>query len=228
MNDQDRLRVEYARRAQDPRYQEWYADSNIANRFIEQDRDAARRAALKPFPHVLTPNARVLDVGCGAGHELWKWREWTAEKNLCGVDLLETRLRRGQDLFPSLPLSCADASALPFPDGAFDVVMQFTVFSSILDAALRQHVAREMARVLKPRGVVLWYDYWFNPTNAQTRGVTRREIRKLFPQFAMHSARVTLAPPLARFVAPRSLQWCARLNRIPFLRSHYLIVLFRP
>ena len=226
MDELERIRAEYARRAQDPRYQEWYADSNAANRFIEQDRDATIRAALKQFPHILE-NARVLDVGCGSGHELWKWRQETEEKNLCGVDLLETRVRRGRELFPTLALSCADASVLPFPDGVFDVVMQFTVFSSILDVSLRYQVAQEMARVLKPRGVILWYDYWFNPTNSQTGGVTRCEIRKLFPQFAMCVSRVTLAPPLARIVAPRSLQWCARLNRIPFLRSHYFIVLSR-
>ncbi len=227
MSELERIRAEYARRAQDARYAEWYADANAANRFIEQERDAAIRAALKEFPNILNRGARILDIGCGAGHELVKWQLLVAEARLCGIDLLEARLNNGRQRYPYLPLLWGDASALPLQDETFDVVMQFTVFSSILDGSLRQSVAREMKRVLKPGGIVLWYDYWLNPTNAQTVGMTLRQVRKLFPEFEMRVRRVTLAPPLARFLAPRSMKLCAWLNKIPLVRSHYLIVLSR-
>lgn len=227
MDDRERLKTEYARRAQDPRYLEWYADTNAANRFIEADRDAAIRQLFTEFPQLLAPDARVLDLGCGGGHELAKWRDCVAEKNLCGIDLLPERVTRGRAAFPILPLVCGDASQLPFAPHTFQLVMQFTVFTSILDPALKQRLAAEMLRVLKPRGAILWYDYWFNPTNSQTRGIGQREIRKLFPECKMMVQRVTLAPPLARWLAPRSLALCRLLNQIPLLRSHYLALLTR-
>lgn len=226
MNDQERLRREYARRAQDPRYREWYADTNAANRFIEQDRDAGVRALLRAYPPQWT-DRYILDIGCGAGHELAKWRAEFPGARLWGIDLLPERVVRGHENYPYLSLTQGDAAQLPYASAQFDLVTQFTVFTSILDAALRKQIAAEMVRVLKPRGVILWYDYWFNPTNPQTRGIGKRELRALFPECEMRLRRITLAPPLARFVAPRSPKWCARLNRLPFLRSHYLIVLFR-
>ncbi len=227
MKDQDRLRAEYARRAQDPRYAEWYARTNASNRFIEADRDTALKRAFAEFPQLLSANARVLDVGCGAGHELAKLQQRLDARNLFGVDLLWERVRRGKEQYPLLNLFWSDASHLPFRDGAFDLAMQFTMFSSILDDALRRRIASEMLRVLKPRGAVLWYDYFFNPTNAQTRGIGKRELRALFPKCSYHVWRVTLAPPLARWLAPRSLAWCARLNRLPWLRSHYLALVIK-
>lgn len=226
MNDRERLKVEYARRAQDPRYREWYADTNAANRFIEADRDATLRALLNAHPPVWTER-RILDIGCGAGHELAKWRAELGETRLCGIDLLWERLARGRAHFSQLPLVWGDASFLPLPSESFVVVMQFTVFTSILDDAVRRRIASEMLRVLKPRGAILWYDYWFNPTNSQTRGIGQREIRKLFPECKMMVQRVTLAPPLARWLAPRSLALCRLLNQIPLLRSHYLALLTR-
>lgn len=227
MDDRERLKTEYARRARDPRYAEWYASTNAANRFIEQDRDAAIKKAFDEFPQLLSPTARVLDVGCGAGGELAKLQQQQNVQNLFGVDLLWERVRRGKEQYPLLNLFWSDASHLPFRDGAFDLAMQFTMFSSILDDALRRRIACEMLRVLKPRGAVLWYDYFFNPTNAQTRGIGKRELRALFPKCSFHVWRVTLAPPLARWVAPRSMAWCARLNRLPWLRSHYLALVIK-
>lgn len=227
MNDQDRLRAEYARRAQDPRYHEWYADTNAANRLLEQERDGVIQELVRFHPALFAPDARVLDIGCGAGHELAKWRASVAEKNLCGIDLLPTRVTHGRRVYPTLPLVCGDASNLPFASHTFQLVTQFTVFTSILDADLKQQLAREMLRVLKPHGAILWYDYWFNPTNPQTRGIPLREIRKLFPECSLRVRRVTLAPPLARWVVPRSYALYRLLHRITWLRSHYLIVLER-
>lgn len=227
MDDTERLKLEYARRAQDPRYREWYSRTNAANRFIEQDRDAAVQSLLAGFRLTPPPHAHILDVGCGAGRELAKWREIVPEARLCGLELLPERVQNGRVQFPRLPLLNGDAAALPIASETFDLVVQFTVFSSILDDGLRERIAAEMLRVLKPDGVILWYDYWFNPTNPQTRGVTLHEVRRLFPGCAIHSRRVTLAPPLARWLAPRSLKICAWLNRIPALRSHYLILIRR-
>jgi hypothetical protein len=50
--------------------------------------------------------------------------------------------------------------------------MQFTVFTSILDKDMKRNIAAEMLRVLKPKGVIIWYDYFVNnPKNSDVRGV---------------------------------------------------------
>jgi len=83
-----------------------------------------------------------------------------------------------------------------------------------------------MRRVLKPDGIILWYDFRFdNPWNRAVRGIGRREIHELFPEYRIELRRVTLAPPIARWIAPRSRLVACALARLPPLRTHYLGVL---
>jgi hypothetical protein len=83
-----------------------------------------------------------------------------------------------------------------------------------------------MVRVLKPGGVVLWYDFRFNnPRNLEVRGIEAAEIRSLFPECSVDLKKVTLAPPLARRVVPISWTSAELLEKLPFLRTHYLGVI---
>ena len=98
----------------------------------------------------------------------------------------------------------ANAATLSFPDKTFDLVFQATVFTSF-DADLKQRVAAEMRRVVKSEGLILWYDYHVNnPWNKDVRAVKRKEIYQLFPNCRIDLKRITLAPPLARALAPYS------------------------
>jgi hypothetical protein len=84
-------------------------------------------------------------------------------------------------------------------------VLQSTVFTSILDVAMKQAVAGELLRVVKLKGLILWYDYHRNnPWNKDVRGVKSWEIHRLFPGCRITLQRVTLAPPLTRVLAPHS------------------------
>jgi hypothetical protein len=74
---------------------------------------------------------------------------------------------------------------------------------------------------------VLWYDFIWNPLNRATHGVGRAELGRLFPGFAADLERATLAPPLARLVAPRSERAARALAALPWLRGHYLGLLRR-
>ncbi len=223
MDDLDRLRIEYARRAKDPRYRDWYSPFNPANIFLTQERDREIARLLLQYADGDLAARRVLDVGCGSGSELAKFMGYgAAAKNLFGVDLIGERLAEARDRYENLHFSCGNGTALPYPDGAFDLVLQFTVFTSILDGEIRRRIASEMLRVLSPRGFILWYDYRLNPTNPQTRGVEKAEIASLFPDCDILYRRVTLAPPLARLVAPRSWFLCATLGLFSPLKTHYL------
>ncbi len=77
----------------------------------------------------------------------------------------------------------------------------------------------------KPGGMILWYDYWLNPTNPQTRGVRPAEIRRLFPGCRLEFHRITLAPPLARLLVPLSWTLAHILEKLRIFNSHYLVAI---
>jgi hypothetical protein len=139
--------------------------------------------------------------------------------------LLPDRLAAAQARLPGLALQNADGRFLPYPAQTFDLLLQFTVFSSILDPAIWHAMAQEMLRLLRPNGAIVWYDFWLNPTNPQTRGIRPSQIRALFPGCRIRFIRVTLAPPLARRLVPISWTLAAILEKLCFLNTHYLAII---
>ena len=95
---------------------------------------------------------RVLDAGCGEGTPVL--RRVSTEAAAVGIDFSREQLRRAVDVAPPASLVQGDMVALPFSDGAFDVV---TAFHSLIHIPIEQHqaVIDEFARVLRPGGRVL-------------------------------------------------------------------------
>ena len=92
--------------------------------------------------------------------------------------------------------------------------------SGYLDSQINHGVCLSGAR---PGGGVLWYDFAFdNPRNPDVRGVPVSRIRQLFPEGAVLARRITLAPPLARFLTRVHPQLYTAANVLPFLRTHVL------
>lgn len=168
---------------------------------------------------------KVLEVGCGNAYWLRRLIDWGARpENLFGIDLLSDRIAEArQRCRADITLMCGDATGLPFPARSFDVVFQSTVFTSILDARMKMRIASEMSRVVKPAGLIMWYDYRVsNPGNPDARGIGRREIADLFLGADVRLKAVTLAPPLTRALARRWTLACLVLSSIPVLCTHYL------
>lgn len=167
---------------------------------------------------------RILEVGCGQGGVLLEYIGYGASADcLHGCDLLPERIRLARQILPdSSPLVVTNGQYLPYQSRSFDLVMQYTVFSSILSDAIRHELAAEIMRVLRPGGMVLWYDFWLNPTNPQTRGVRLAEIQRLFPTCQVKAHKITLAPPLARRLVPMSRLLCSVLEKFWVFNSHYL------
>lgn len=168
---------------------------------------------------------RVLEIGCGTGRWLRQLIQWGATPALlAGVDLLAGRLEAARGLTAEgVRYHEGSAGALPFGDDAFDLLLQATVFTSILDAAQRARIAGEMLRVLAPGGAILWYDFCVaNPRNPDVRAVDRREIARLFPDCRVELRRVTLAPPIARWLAPKTWWLTSLLESVPPLCTHYV------
>lgn len=191
--------------------------------FIIQQRQRALIRLLRRTGFAQLAEQRILEVGCGAGGVLREWL-WLGARpaRLHGVELLDWRLREARAATPHLPLLNADAQHLPYADNSFDIVAQFTVFSSILADEVRRQVAAEMRRVLRPSGLIIWYDFWLNPRNRQTRGLRPHEVRQLFPDCRCDFQRITLAPPITRRLAPHSWLGCYLLEQARIFNTHFL------
>lgn len=222
----DRIRTEYARRAQDPRLQGLYSPFQPDVQFAVQTRERAILGTLQREGVPTLAGLDLLEVGCGGGGVLLDLLRWGADPSrLHGCDLLPERVAQARHRLPvSTSLSVADGGALPYPPARFDLVLQFTVLTSVLDGALRRYIAREMWRVLRPGGVVLSYDFRFQGPNPWVQAIHPREMRKLFPDGRFTHRRVTLAPPIARRLARWSWLACELLHAIPWLRTHDLIL----
>jgi ubiquinone/menaquinone biosynthesis C-methylase UbiE len=227
MAELDRIRAEYARRARDPhlegRYSPFRPDVQLALQMRERATlEVLRRAGFEPLAGL-----DILDMGCGEGQVLLDLLRWGADaEHLHGCDLLPGRLAAARRRLPAATaLAVANGGALPYPAARFDLVLQFTVFTSVLDATLRQEIAAEMWRVLRPGGAVLWYDFRFQGRNPAVSAIHPRQVRALFPRGRFISRRVTLAPPLARPLARWSRPAAELLACIPWLRSHDLILI---
>ena len=94
----------------------------------------------------------VLEVGCGAG-QCTRWLR-SRGASAVGVDLSFRQLRHGRRIDEGTrvdaPAVCADAAALPFGTGAFDLAC--SAYGALPFVADVDAVMGEVARVLRPGG----------------------------------------------------------------------------
>jgi SAM-dependent methyltransferase len=217
----ERIKAAYARRQCGDLYS-WFSPGHL---FIMQGRERRVLNLLQRLGLSRLEGQRILEVGCYTGYWLGEFIKWGARpENLTGIDLLPGYLLAARSIQPSrVSLVQANAAYLPFAPASFDFVLQSMLFTSILDPAMKQVVAKEMLRVLKPGGLILWYDYHLNnPWNQDVRGVKKGEIHRLFPGCRIKLSSITLAPPLARLLAPYSFLLCSLLEKIRIFNTHYL------
>jgi SAM-dependent methyltransferase len=95
----------------------------------------------------------ILDAGCARGRFIKALRPLGA--TMYGVDLTETFLRSARKNAPDAAFARGSLSALPFPAGQFDAVYCIEALEHLPDTEL---ALSEMARVLKPGGILLVID----------------------------------------------------------------------
>lgn len=199
-------------------------DEYRLRRLVAELNSALARHGLLPLTDRL-----VLEVGCGSGYWLRLLENLGSRpNNLHGIDISSERVGWAAASMAGVCFSVGDAAQIPYRDAQFDLALQFTLFTSMLDSDARRSAAAELIRVLKPGGILIWYDFIWNPINRDTRGIGERELRSLFPCCRFDIRRITLLPPLARWMAPFSIGVCRMLERVPQLRSHYLAVIRKP
>ena len=196
-----------------------------------QERQRALLRGLVEQGRTDLPALRATEVGCGAGGSLLELlRLGCAPQHLQGLELLPERHAAARRVLPgAVALHLGDATTAPVAPASQDLVLQSTVFSSLLDDAFQQQLAGAMWGWLKPGGAVLWYDFTVdNPRNPDVRGVPLRRVRQLFPQGRLSHRRLTLAPPLARLVCRLHPGLYPVFNALPLLRTHVLAWVVKP
>jgi len=230
---QDEIRAieeRYARRKQLPQACLYHPlDPYVCH--ARQERERAFIHCLKRAGQVPVQDKRVLEVGCGDGANLIELiRLGFQPQNLVGNDLLDEALLRARTVLPqAVALILGDASSLALQEESFDIVLQSTVFTSILDRNFQEKLANRMWTLLRPGGGILWFDFiWNNPKNPDVRGVPVKRIRQLFPGGLMLRWSVTLAPPIGRRLCKAWPALYPVVNAVPLLRTHVLCWIQKP
>lgn len=163
----------------------------------------------------------ILEIGAGQGSNLPMLLNLGFNHETIFVnELLPERIAALKSNYPNITIFEGDALQLNF-NQQFDVVFQSTVFTSILNDEDREILANKMWDLLKPGGIILWYDFIYNnPNNPDVKKVDIKEVKKLFSKAYKSSLiRITLAPPIGRRVGR-----LYNFFNFPIFRSHILVL----
>ncbi len=100
--------------------------------------------------HVPLQDKRIVDIGCGLGMYVEKFRLFSDQ--VYGVDIDPEKVKKAQERLANISL--APAEELPFKDGSFDVAMLHEVIEHVVDD--RRTVA-EAIRILDVGGHLIIY-----------------------------------------------------------------------
>jgi len=107
------------------------------------------------FARHVAAGKTVLDVATGDGYGAALLS--SIAKFVCGVDIDQSSVRNASAKYSrsaNLAFVQADASALPFPDGTFDLIASFETIEHI-DAPAQARMLKEFQRILVPDGLLL-------------------------------------------------------------------------
>ncbi len=171
--------------------------------------DAMRRRAMKPIADWMAGRSqrdlRGLDVGCGTGRLLAFLHGAWPGLRLAGLDLSPPYLAEARRLIgrtARVKLLEGAAEALPFDDASLDLVVSSFLLHE-LPPDIRAAALREMARVVKPDGLVVIVDSIQKGDHPAWDGLL-----DLFPHY-FHE------PYYADYVAGSVEQWAADTGLVP-------------
>lgn len=169
---------------------------------------------------------KIMEIGAGHGNNLvyFKYLGFSWE-NMYANEILNERVDALKKSIPFATIAHGDAASLDYKEN-FNIVLQSTVLTSILDVDHKKEMAAKMFQMTKKGGIILWYDFIYdNPRNKNVNGIRRKEIRQLFQEAErIEYYNVTLFPPLGRLIG--KLYPLFNLFLFP-LRTHVIAVIHK-
>jgi ubiquinone/menaquinone biosynthesis C-methylase UbiE len=125
----------------------------IADKYLADRANFDHTDELQEFSKMLPENARVLDVGCGAGVPVTRFLI-NSGFVVTGVDFSQSMLRLAEKNVPKARLIEGDMTRLDFNGESFDGI---TAFYSIIHVPKESHFSlfQNFNRILKPKGLIL-------------------------------------------------------------------------
>jgi ubiquinone/menaquinone biosynthesis C-methylase UbiE len=141
---------------------DWDKVSGKYNRIVSED--PIYPVSLKTIVEqvVAAHDESVLDLGCGTGNLIHLLLEKCPDSRIIGVDpsagMREVTADRFSD-HPNVSIEAGDAIDIPFPDNNFDYVVSNLALHHVVPDS-RERCARELARVVKTGGHLVYSDYF--------------------------------------------------------------------
>lgn len=137
--------------------------TGLEKRLVNRKRKAQRNVEMlsERLAELDTPAMHdALELGCGIG-VVSAFLAESYGMNVHGTDFDPDQVRTARALNREgdrLHFGVADAARLPFASSSFDLVVSQNVFHHVPDW---QSAVREISRVLRPNGCLIWYDLVF-------------------------------------------------------------------
>jgi ubiquinone/menaquinone biosynthesis C-methylase UbiE len=105
------------------------------------------------WQELVARDARVLDYGCGHGRLCGELAN-KGFRNVIGVDSSVRMIEIARNTYPNRDFRVVENSGFPFDDEVFDVVLLFTVLTSVPANEEQMAVVTESHRVLRQGGIL--------------------------------------------------------------------------
>ena len=214
------IKRRYTQYAGSNRYDLWSLSNPGFRRLVyERDRSIMRllRASLP------AGGGSVVDLGAGSSRLAGIAHDTGIECDWFGLDIDEAAIADSSQAYPWARFAVGSADRIPLPDDTVDVVLASVLFSSLPSDDFERAVARDIWRVLRPGGWLVWFDLRIdNPNNRAVHGISKQRLEALFPGWEHEIRTSTLLPPVARRLGPTTPVLYPMLVALPFLRSHLM------
>jgi SAM-dependent methyltransferase len=144
---------------------------------------------------VTRPGSRLLDAGCGTGGFLRWMLDCGSFGSAAGVDLAASAVTLARERVPEADMRAAPLSAIPFDDGAFDLVVSNDVLQHVHEDDVGRSLD-ELRRVLEPGGTLVLRTNGARKLRRERddwRAYDRRTLRRLLSDAGFEEERVTYA-----------------------------------
>ncbi len=163
------------------------------------------------FPLILK-GKKILELGVGNGKTLKAIIKQKPSKTIA-VDFSEEAIKIVKNQFRNVKFHHSDVRELPFSDDEFDIVVCYYLLNNLLEKD-RKKVVREIFRILKKSGKVLFRDFAIGDYRQKGENVERNtilhkngivchfftaeEIKKLFSKFIISNLKLEERFPIRK------------------------------